>query len=140
MLSCGGVLRIPAQQVVPPQALSVADEVPASCLRAVLVCREGKFHVLQEEPDVAAMKLMGGTTNLASMDGYGSYSPSPDSPFGLWPAAGELQDSSSMEALPSPAELWLDSVRAQLETLLPESPSPEEGWEEDGDGSVPGSS
>lgn len=90
--------------------------------------------MLQEEPDVAAMKLMGGT-NLASLDGYGSYSPSPDSPFGLWPAAGELPDSSSMEALPTPAEFWLDSVRAQLETLLPESASPEEGWGEDGDGS-----
>lgn len=97
--------------------------------------------MLQEEPDVAAMKLMGGT-NLASMDGHGSYSPSPDSPFGLWPAAGELPDSSSMEAqLPTPAELWLDSVRAQLETLLPESTSLDEGGGgEDGDGSVAGSS
>lgn len=76
-------------------------------------CREGKFHVLQEEPDMAgADPLDLGFPMPSSMGSMGGYSLSRDSPFNE--PAGEFSASK------------LDALRAQFEALLPATPSVDE--------------
>lgn len=101
-----------------------APLLTSCCCGLCVVRREGKFHVLQEEPEVtaadaidSAMSFMGmqpsmnmGSMNLASMSGY---SLSRDSPFNAQPAEFSASE--------------LDTLKAQLEALLPAASSDDEG-------------
>jgi hypothetical protein len=94
------------------------------CHRAlcfVLFSREGKFHVLQEEPDMAADALDAGALAFMGMQpmpptmnmnmSMGGYSLSRDSGYTGGVQPGEFSASE------------LDSLKAQLEALLPVTPS-----------------
>lgn len=91
----------------------------------VHACREGKFNVLQEEPEYtvadaidSAMSYMGLQKPSPSMGmGMAGYSLSRDSPFNAQP--GEFSASE------------LDSLKAQLEALLPESGAPDSSDDDD---------
>lgn len=110
------------------------DESHNDFVCLVFVCREGKFHVLQEEPDVntaaaaadsdldcGAMAFMGMLPmHGMSMPSMAGYSFSRDSPFVEQP--GEF---SATE---------LDSLKAQLEALLPEETAEGEDGAEGADG------
>lgn len=83
--------------------------VLAVCMSCV--CREGKFHVLQEEPDLTAADMLGlGFSLPAGLGSMAGYSLSRDSPF-----------NNSEEQASEFAVGELDLLKAQLEALLPAS-------------------